>query len=153
MCSGDKNIVFNYNSGSFENAEPFPQDDNFWADRLLVKEFEIMRKKGTERAFDNEYNNNKKYGLYVCKGCGNHLFHSGDKFNSGTGWPSFTNPVHALNVRLNEDNSHFMQRTEVVCSVCGAHLGHVFNDGPEPAGRRYCMNSASMKFIEGIDET
>lgn len=118
-----------------------------WKQILTDEQFEVLRKSGTERAFTGALWNEKREGIYRCAGCGTDLFASGDKFDSGTGWPSFTSPVSPPNVRTEKDRSLFMTRTEVLCSVCGGHLGHVFEDGPRPTGLRYCINSASLKFV------
>lgn len=119
-----------------------------WKKKLTSEQYRILREKGTEPAFCGLLWGNKKEGAYHCAGCGEKLFESEKKFESGTGWPSFFQPVAREKIREEADLSHGMKRTEVTCAKCGGHLGHVFNDGPPPTGLRYCINSASLEFRE-----
>jgi len=122
--------------------------DDEWREMLTPEQYHVTRRSGTERAFTGKYHEFKGEGIYLCVCCGNELFHSETKYDSCTGWPSFWAPTDATNVETETDSAYGMVRTEVKCSRCDAHLGHVFDDGPQPTGLRYCMNSASLDFVE-----
>ncbi|MBJ6726471.1 peptide-methionine (R)-S-oxide reductase MsrB [Geomesophilobacter sediminis] len=139
--------VYSAAKGSYVMSDEVVKTKEQWKMQLTPEQFHVLREKGTERAFTGKLANNHEHGIYRCAGCGLDLYRSEDKFESGTGWPSFTRPIAPENIGTETDRSFFTTRTEVHCRRCGGHLGHVFDDGPKPTGLRYCMNSAALEFV------
>jgi len=139
--------VYSVEKGNYVMTQTVVKTKEEWKKALTPEQYQILREKGTERAFSGKYDKHHEHGVYRCAACGLDLYRSEEKYDSGTGWPSFTAPIAASNVLTRPDHSFFSQRTEVLCARCGGHLGHVFDDGPKPAGKRYCMNSAALQFV------
>lgn len=140
--------LYSVEEGRYVMLEPVVKTADEWRKQLTPEQFHILREQGTERAFTGSYHNYKGHGVYRCAGCENDLYHSDTKYDSGTGWPSFYEPVAPENIRTREDRSFFMVRNELICARCEGHLGHVFDDGPDPTGQRHCINSLSLTFKE-----
>ena len=138
--------VYSVEKGTYIMTQTVVKTKEEWKKVLTPEQYHILREKGTERAFTGKYDKHHEHGVYRCAACGLDLYRSEEKYDSGTGWPSFTAPVATENILTRPDNSFFSQRTEVLCARCGGHLGHVFDDGPKPTGKRHCMNSAALQF-------
>ncbi|PKK84018.1 MAG: peptide-methionine (R)-S-oxide reductase [candidate division Zixibacteria bacterium HGW-Zixibacteria-1] len=152
MSAVADNAVTSDSSKGEKMPDKIVKTDEEWKKLLTPEQYRVVREKGTEAPFTGKYYKTKEAGVYVCAACGNELFTSDTKYDSGCGWPSFYKPAIEANIETHSDSSLGMRRTEIVCSRCGAHLGHVFDDGPKPTGLRYCVNSASLNFEKASDK-
>ena len=149
MKTAEKIEIYNYGTGQVEKMDPVVKSDAEWKKILTPEQYQVTREKGTERPFSKQCSIPPSgKGVYQCVACGTDLFAYEKKFESGTGWPSFWNPVSPLNVKIEEDSAFGMRREEVLCARCGSHLGHVFDDGPPPTGKRFCINTVALKLRE-----
>lgn len=148
MAADGKIKLYSVASGDYFDSEQVQKTEQQWRQQLTPEQYRVLRQQGTEQAFTGATWDNKEPGIYRCAGCGLDLYLSETKYQSGSGWPSFYQPVAAENIALREDRGFIMTRTELLCRRCGGHLGHVFADGPPPTGQRHCINSASLEFVK-----
>lgn len=148
MADSEQIKVYSVEAEAYIKSTRVVKTEHEWRQQLSPEQFNVLRQHGTERAFSGALCEQKQRGLYRCAGCGLDLYFSATKYDSGSGWPSFYQPVAEENISIHEDRSSLMVRNELVCSRCGGHLGHVFSDGPQPTGQRHCINSVSLEFVE-----